>query len=275
MLALCADAREPPQSLRAPMRLRRRRSAEHSADDGSPALLCVTHYKAGSGWIHVILSRCVKDRIVQPQPDLGQFLRAPVRQGKVYPKLYVTREQFESAELPPRWRRFVVIRDLRDTLVSAYRNLSVSRPRKHMVDEALRFSEMLQRVDVETGLRATMEQWLPTAAANIQRSWLEAGDRLIRYEDLLDHDVEVLEPLLINQCELPVSRRRLRAAIKRARFERRTGGRRRGEEDVTAHERKGIAGDWRNHFSDALKSDFKEQWGDLLIATGYEQDLDW
>ena len=144
-----------------------------------------------------------------------------------------------------------------------------------MVDEALRFSEMLQRVDVETGLRATMEQWLPTAAANIQRSWVEAGDPLVRYEDLLERDVEVLEPLLIDQCELPVNRRLLRAAIEGARFERRTGGRRRGEEDVTAHERKGIAGDWRNHFSDALKSDFKERWGDLLIATGYEQDLDW
>ena len=44
---------------------------------------------------------------------------------------------------------------------------------------------------------------------------------------------------------------------------------------MTAHQRKGIAGDWRNHFSDELKGDFKERWGDLLIATGYERDLDW
>jgi lipopolysaccharide transport system ATP-binding protein len=265
------------------MRLRKRHSAEHSAVDGSgdlavddsPALLCVTHYKAGSGWINMILLRCVKDRVVEVRPGIGHFLDAPVRQGMVYPKLYVTREQFESVELPPRWRRFVVIRDLRDTLVSAYRNLSVKRDRKQMVDEALRFSEMLQTVDVETGLRATMEQWLPSAAANIQQSWLEAGEQLIRYEDLLDRDVEILEPLLLEQCELPVDRGRLRAAIEGARFERLTGGRKRGQEDVTAHERKGIAGDWRNHFSEALKNDFKERWGDLLIATGYERDLDW
>src|SRR6185295_12722328 len=120
------------------MKLRRRNSAElqvaahgpgrrsrlaESADDAAPALLCVTHYKAGSDWIHNILLECVGDRVVEPQPDLGQFLRAPVRQDKVYPKLYVTREQFESADLPPKWRRFVVIRDLRDTLVSGYFSL--------------------------------------------------------------------------------------------------------------------------------------------------------
>ncbi len=257
-------------------RLRPRVPLVNSDNDTSPAILCVTHYKAGSHWIHVILGACVQDRIVEPQPDLGQFLGPPVRQGKVYPKLYVTREQFETAKLPPRWRRFVVIRDLRDTLVSGYFSLRVSHRRDsgEMVDEARRFSEMLDTVDVETGLRATMEQWLPTAAADIQRSWLEAGDTLVRYEDLLEHDVEVLEPLLVDRCELPVSRRLLRAAIESARFERRTG-RKRGEEDMTAHERKGIAGDWRTHFSDELKSDFKERWGDLLIATGYEQGLDW
>jgi hypothetical protein len=263
--------------MRVSMRWRKRHSAEHSADDASPAVLCVTHYKAGSDWIHIILRRCVRDRIVEPQPDLGQFLQAPVRQGNVYPKLYVTREQFESVELPPRWRRFVVIRDLRDTLVSGYFSLRVSHRRdsEEMVEDARRFSEMLDTVDVETGLRATMEQWLPTAAADIQKSWLDAGDPLVRYEDLLEHDVEIVEPLLIDRCELPVSRHVLRAAIESARFEHLTGGRRRGDEDVTAHQRKGIAGDWRNHFSDDLKRDFKEQWGDLLIATGYEQDLNW
>jgi hypothetical protein len=278
--------------MRAPMKLRKRNSAElqvafhrlrprlprvKSSDDTAPAVLCVTHYKAGSDWIHIILRRSVRERVVEPQPDLGQFLNAPVRQGMVYPKLYVTREQFEAAELPPEWHRFVIIRDLRDTLVSGYFSLKVSHRRvsDEMVDDARRFSEMLDTVDVKTGLRATMEEWLPTAAADIQRSWLEAGDPLVRYEDLLERDVEVLEPLLIDQCELPVSRRILRAAIESARFDRLTGGRSRGEEDVTAHQRKGVAGDWRNHFSDELKSDFKERWGDLLIATGYEHDLDW
>jgi len=59
------------------------------------------------------------------------------------------------------------------------------------------------------------------------------------------------------------------------RFEAQTGGRPRGVEDVTAHQRKGVAGDWRNHFTDRIKRAFKARYGGLLVATGYEKDLDW
>lgn len=39
--------------------------------------------------------------------------------------------------------------------------------------------------------------------------------------------------------------------------------------------RKGIAGDWRNYFSDTHIQAFKEQAGDALIQLGYEIDGDW
>ena len=47
---------------------------------------------------------------------------------------------------------------------------------------------------------------------------------MIRYEDLLQNDVEILESVLIDQCALPVSRDRLREAVLAARFERLSGG---------------------------------------------------
>jgi lipopolysaccharide transport system ATP-binding protein len=59
------------------------------------------------------------------------------------------------------------------------------------------------------------------------------------------------------------------------RFERRAAGRERGSEDARAHLRKGVAGDWREHFTDRVKDAFKARYGGLLVATGYEQDLDW
>ena len=59
------------------------------------------------------------------------------------------------------------------------------------------------------------------------------------------------------------------------RFERLTGGRKRGQEDLAAHERKGVAGDWRNYFSERVTLAFKARYGGLLVATGYEQDLNW
>jgi lipopolysaccharide transport system ATP-binding protein len=54
-----------------------------------------------------------------------------------------------------------------------------------------------------------------------------------------------------------------------------TGGRPRGQEDVGAHERRGVAGDWRRHFTPKLTSACKALYGDLLIAAGYEKDEAW
>jgi hypothetical protein len=59
------------------------------------------------------------------------------------------------------------------------------------------------------------------------------------------------------------------------RFDRLTGGREKGEENVHSHYRKGTPGDWRNHFTPALAARFKEKWGDLLVRLGYEPNLDW
>lgn len=52
-------------------------------------------------------------------------------------------------------------------------------------------------------------------------------------------------------------------------------GRERGQEDRKRFYRKGIAGDWKNHFTAEDRALFKDLAGDLLIRLGYEQNLDW
>lgn len=59
------------------------------------------------------------------------------------------------------------------------------------------------------------------------------------------------------------------------RFEKLSGGRKKGEGDVKSHFRKGIAGDWRNHFTPKLERIFKERHGELLVQLGCEAGLDW
>ena len=59
------------------------------------------------------------------------------------------------------------------------------------------------------------------------------------------------------------------------RFEARTMGRERGVEDVTSHFRKGMAGDWINHFTREHTEAFHAHFGDLLIRLGYEESSDW
>jgi lipopolysaccharide transport system ATP-binding protein len=209
---------------------------------------------------------------VAPKVDAGQFLIDPVRPGRVYPTLYVTREQFERVELPPRARAFVVIRDLRDTLVSAYFSILFSHPTLH--ESIPRVRGRLSECSKEDGLLFLLDEWLD-ACAQIQSSWLEASEPIIRYEDLLERDYELLWWVLLRRCELPVEAPRLRTVVESNRFEVLTGGRCRGDEDPNSHERKGVSGDWRNHFSPRVTDEFKARYGALLIAAGYESDTDW
>ena len=119
----------------------------------------------------------------------------------------------------------------------------------------------------------TIETWLQ-GNAGILSSWVESGEPWIRYEDLLENEVEILQQTLINQCGLPIAPKDLEEKILRVRFKQITG-RERGKEDVRNHFRKGIAGDWKNHFTPRIKERFKDLYGEKLIRAGYEKNNDW
>lgn len=77
---------------------------------------------------------------------------------------------------------------------------------------------------------------------------------------------------LSRQGSVPVDL--LRDVIEQHRFERLTG-RTRGEENVKSHYRKGVPGDWQNHFEAEHVRAFKDRYNDLLLKLGYEDDPDW
>ncbi len=237
-----------------------------------PTVFHITHWKAGSQWVHRILHGLVYDRLVVPRQDQGQFLADPIQPGRVYPTLYVTREQLESVLVPADHRRFVIIRDLRDTLVSLYFSIKISHP---VPDGGFgRDRAVLGELPQEAGLLHVLRTGLPQSAA-IQASWVKSGEPLLRYEALLGNDLGLLADVLLRECQLEVPLDRFIEVVLANRFERITGGRPRGEEDVTAHERKGVQGDWRRYFTEPVRRAFKDEFGDLLVATGYEADLDW
>jgi lipopolysaccharide transport system ATP-binding protein len=236
-----------------------------------PTLFHVTHPKAGSQWIHAILRQCAEKRLVQPAVNSSHFFKEPIQPGRIYPTVYTDRQQFDLIAKPDPWRCCVVVRDPRDALISGYFSLKVSHLEMAGVTQA---RGILQQVDREDGLLLMLDDWLP-AITNIQLSWLESGERLIRYEDLLVLDLEILIPLLLDEWELDVSRERAREVILANRFEAVTGRRPRGNESITAHERKGQPGDWRNYFTPRVTRAFKRRFGGLLVALEYERDLNW
>jgi len=245
--------------------------ASIEAEHPFPALIHVTHQKAGSQWVYAILRSAFPDRIVPPAMCNKHFLASPAKQGKVYPTVYATKEEFDQARLPEKWHRFVVVRDLRDTMVSAYFSIRYSHPPIGAIPQ---WRALLNQMDQEEGLIWVLREWLPWMA-QIQLSWWMAGERLIRYEDLLRDDVAIFQQIVIEEAGWPITPERLEEIVVAHRFEKLTGGRRRGEENVKEHIRKGVVGDWRNYFTPRIKELFKAYYGGVLVALGYENDLAW
>lgn len=248
------------------------RKTGSKSNEGVPAVFHVTHWKAGSQWIFKLLSDCAPDLIVAPRMGVAHFINEPLMEGRIYPTLYLTKEQFYSAKLPASWKSFIIIRDLRDTLVSAYFSILHSHEVISPIISELR--ARLQNMSMTDGLIYLLNEWLP-GSAMIQRSWQNSEEMIIRYEELLLDDLGLLEHVLIDFCKLPVTAKRLKEAVHANRFESVTGGRQRGIEDISSHQRKAIPGDWRQYFTKEIKQQFKIRFGDLLVATGYEKDDMW
>ncbi len=67
----------------------------------------------------------------------------------------------------------------------------------------------------------------------------------------------------------------LKRILDRNSFENKSEGRQQGEENTHSHYRKGVSGDWQEHFSPAVKEEFKKRYNDLLVKLNYEQDENW
>lgn len=202
-----------------------------------------------------------------------------IRNGCVYTPVYMHHEWFRSVVPPdPNQRVFVVIRDLRDTLVSWYFSMRkshelIGEPRGDEIITSYR--DRLESATLEEGLCICIDERLEDFAL-IQRSWIrhrDDADLILRYEDIVANEFAAFESLM-RFAEIDVDDAAKREAIERESFARRTG-RKRGEEKADAHHRKGVAGDWKNYFTPRVTELFKERFGDVLIETGYETDVAW
>jgi hypothetical protein len=225
----------------------------------TPSIIHITHHKAGSQWVYTVLQNLFPLRVVHPQKDSGHFTNCPVLPGRIYPTVYASKAEFDAIPIPGPHRTFVVIRDLRDTLVSAYFHYS-----QHRKD--------LMNVSKEEGFRLLMETFLHREL-ELQRTWVQAGVPVFHYEDMMA-DASGVWRKILDSVGLQVSDSMLEAALKYASFEARSG-RKPGQEDAKSHYRKGTPGDWKNHLQGELLTLFKQKFAQGLIDTGYETTLDW
>ena len=97
------------------------------------------------------------------------------------------------------------------------------------------------------------------------------GDRYLelRYEQLVgDPEAEVVRMLdFLGADAAPAA---VAKCLEGSRFDKLAGGRKPGEEDAASFYRKGVVGDWQNHFDNADVAAFEESAGALLKELGYE-----
>ncbi len=116
------------------------------------------------------------------------------------------------------------------------------------------------------------------------RAWCEAIDAQIEYADKYDIFTVAYEEMLSNGAilvgkileflNIPTDMETNQNMLEISSIKSMTG-RKEGQEDKKSFYRKGVSGDWRNHFSDSDKALFKSISGDRLMKLGYERNDSW
>ncbi|MDZ7771693.1 MAG: sulfotransferase domain-containing protein [Balneolaceae bacterium] len=197
-----------------------------------------------------------------------RFSRAFPRR-RICGPLYFHYECFEALEKPENHRAFFVMRDPRDLAVSYYFSMKHSHGN---IGEGLR--KRLDALSREEGLCWSIDTLHNMGALEAQRSWVRDGAqnsnvRIFRYEDLVGGDQFQHLRELFDFCTIPMPDEALADLIDRYAFQKLAGGRSKGTGDRKHHYRKGVAGDWRNHFDEQVESHFREVTEDLIEVLGY------
>lgn len=162
-----------------------------------------------------------------------------------------------------------VYRDLRDAIVSDYFHKSKLNP-----DRA---TDFFRANDKNTLFMAeNLEKWCgPARRYQDVRKWLaEPAIPKVTYEALKANPLDEMGRVL-REMGFDASEEIVAYIVAVGSFENMSGGRSVGEEDAASGRRKGIVGDWRNHFTEDHIRSFKERYGHLLIEYGYEKDNSW
>jgi hypothetical protein len=153
------------------------------------------------------------------------------------------------------WKAVHIVRDPRDVLISAYFSCRDYHPTTDW-PELAPFKAWLRRVNVEDGIIATMG-WVSFVLD--LADWTPDPNVLeIDYAELFapGEDQHILA--MLDWLFPPVATDLARELIHKHSWEVRTGGRQRGVEDTAHHYRKGVAGDWKRHWTKRIDKVWKE-----------------
>ncbi len=240
----------------------------------------LTFHKAGSQWVrdvlwepevlaHLGIERGVSGavaRLPRPNDEAGD----PIVQ--LHAPVYTVGFRSWITGRRPGEKAVVVVRDPRDLVVSFLPSVLLSH---REVGEISRLRPPLRALESREQLIASLI-WLQQRVPAL-REWAERSDSDVElvtsYEALVADERQafgnIVEFLGGDRHHPDVV-----AAVARHSFTARSG-RRPGETDAHSHYRRGVAGDWRNHFDHTTGELFEGLFPGLLTSLGYEDGPDW
>jgi hypothetical protein len=264
------------------MSLWRRRRAEAKAEPparGPDELLCYFgHHKCATQWMRQIIADVCpaigREQLIFNSPqdfdkDLAGAIPDPGRTFLCYMNA-------DARFVRPieHLRGVHLVRDPRDVVVSAYFSHLHSHPLFGTLGE---HRERLQSLPEAEGIMLELEGRKFQFRAMLDWDYDDPRVLELRMEDVTN-DAVTLIPRIFEFLGLGPEQGlgpQLLDRVVHSRDFAALAGRPPGEEDVTSHYRKGVAGDWVNHFQPEHVAYFKEHYNDLLIALGYETSADW
>jgi len=176
----------------------------------------------------------------------------------------------------------VIWRDGRDVMVSWYHQQLIPHQwNEGQVRRSRRELPLADYGDVYGNLPAFIEYAFSRphsprfSWADFARRWHgRKGAVHVRYEDLRQDTPGELRRIVRSLRGEGLGLDEATAIAEEFSFERQAG-RRAGEEDKGSFLRKGVVGDWRNHFSREARETFDRFAGEELILLGYERDRRW
>lgn len=233
-------------------------------------LYLVTEYpKSGASWFCRMLSAVIKVGI-PPSNRIPSLMHPSIIHG-------------HYLRMPGMKNVIVVWRDGRDVMVSWYHHCLFYNDRGNhvLVSNTRQKFPAEDYGDVRGNLTRFIKYVFESQSyprfswSKFVKEWINReGVVYVKYEDLLVKPSEELIRVVNHLGGYAVTREEIDAVVSHFSFANQTG-RRAGQEDKNSFHRKGIAGDWANHFDSEARVLFDYYAGDELIALGYEKDRGW
>ncbi|EKV01777.1 sulfotransferase domain protein [Leptolyngbya sp. PCC 7375] len=242
-------------------------------------------FKTGSQWIRGILQHplikaaseldCYRYEDHLPgntdsRKITERFFDSFLPKQKILSPLFLSFNCFQSIPKPAHYRAFFITRDPRDITVSLYYSILYSHREMGHIAE---MRNNLKKKSQSDGLFQVIDWGVELGIFEALLSWASAQDidpcvKIFRFEDLTCKEKFHHFTQLMNHCQIGISRTELKQILKDLSFEN-LSGRSKGSEDINSHYRKGISGDWKNHFNGETEAYFFNRTNSLLKDTGY------